>query len=109
MKKNKQEGYKFSDKTHPLPAVLSVVIGAAALIMLLFLIIRSGMMGGEGGLSFGTAGVIMLLLAMAGLIMAGLSFRKHEIHYVFPVIGVAMNSVLTILYVVIYIAGIMSV
>lgn len=108
MKKRRADGYKFSDKTHPVQALLSVVFAAIALITLLVLFIRSGLQGGKAGLSYGVIGVLMLFLSIAGTTLACISFRKSDIRYLFPILGAAANTLLLLTYAALYILGMMK-
>lgn len=108
-KKNKQEGYKFSDKTHPVFGIVSVILGSAALMGLLALFVQSGLRGGKGSLIYGAMGLLLMLAAVAGLFLACASFRKREIHYTFPIAGLILNGILSLTYLVVYLVGIFTI
>lgn len=108
MRRRGQSSYKFSDRTHPVMAVISVLIASAASIALAVMCILSGLHGGTGSIVYGIAGIIMMFSTIGGLVLAVLSFRKESVHYTFPVVGAVMNGLLSVLYILIYIFGAVS-
>lgn len=93
-------------KEHPLVAVVSVCMAAAALISLFLLVFLSFASDGKSGVWTGGIGMLMLIVTTAGLTGSLFSFRKPEISWKYPMIGSIGNGILMILYGMIYISGI---
>lgn len=104
-KNKKRNNYKFSNKKNPLSSIISVVIAFVVLAGFFVLCIQSALSGGNGDISYAVVGIGMFLLSMVGLVLAVLSFRKPDIRYGFPIVGMVMNGILFILYLMVYIVG----
>ena len=105
VKKARSNKYKFSTKTHPAEGVLSFVLGMISLGILVAVCALSGRERGGSGIIVGVFGMLALLLAIAGLLMAFHALRKKDIHFRFPVAGGIVNGALTIAYLIIYVRG----
>lgn len=95
----------FSDKTHPTSAIISVLFAAISIVTIFALCIYSGLQGGIGTLFMGLIGIIALFLSIAGFILAVISFKKNEIHYRFPVLGLFFNGVMMVGLIILYTLG----
>ena len=104
-KKEKRRKKKFSLEQHPLEALVSTGIGVLSLLALLTAFVLSGKAGGNGGLYLGGMGLLCFFMNLAGLCFAMKGFRKPEIRYVFPVLGIAINSLLMIGCLLLYLVG----
>ena len=84
--------YKFTNKRHPLKAVMSVnlaLIGIVALIVSIYLSYRGG---GEGNARFATALFLSFLMSVVGLILAVISRTEPDRYYLFPNLGIILNA-----------------
>lgn len=105
-KKEKRGRQKFSLEQHPLEALISSGIAVLSLLALLIAFILSGKAKGNGGLYLGGIGFFCFLMNLAGLYFAARGFRKPEIRYVFPVLGIVLNSLLMIGCLLLYLVGV---
>ena len=103
--KARSNKYKFSVKTHPIKAIFSVLLGVISFVMLMISCYLSWQNRGNLGIMIGLFGIIAFLVAIIGFIMAFTSFKRKDVHLRFPLIGIALNVVLIIIYVAIYVMG----
>ncbi|MBR5422017.1 MAG: hypothetical protein IK115_12805 [Lachnospiraceae bacterium] len=84
--------YKFTNKRHPLKAILSVnlaLIGIVALFLSIYLSYRSG---GEGNARYAAALSLSFLMSLAGLVLALISRTEPDRYYLFPNLGIILNT-----------------
>lgn len=105
LKRNK-EMIHFSGRRHTKLGIASAITGAIVLLGFLIISMISGLAGGKGGYILGIIGVVFFLMAVAGFIMAYQAFRKKDIFYRFPIIGIVLNGIMVILLLIIYMLGI---
>ncbi len=103
--KARSNKYKFSVKTHPIKAIISVILGAISFIMLLFSCYFSWQNRGNLGIMIGLFGMIAFMIAISGFIMAFTSLKRKDVHLHFPLIGIILNGGMTIVYIAIYVMG----
>lgn len=97
--------YKFSVKTHPIQGIISFGLGLASLAVLAVSCYLAAKSRGNIGVMTGLLNVFAFIMSIGGVILALTAFRKKDIHMRFPVLGIALNGILTIVYLVIYITG----
>lgn len=83
----------FTNKKHPLIAIMSTILGGISVLSFAFGIIRSFVLSGDITGRFGFAGALAVLYAITGLILSLISFKKKESFHLFAVIGVVLNTV----------------
>lgn len=105
MQSKKRNNYKFSDKVHSKYGIVSVIIGMVAFITIIVSTYISSKSAGNGGLVLGLAGFIALLMTIYGFFAAIKALKEKDIFYIFPVIGMALNGLLLVMYVILYIVG----
>lgn len=105
MQKRKRKNYKFSDKTHPVPGLLSFCFGMAALVSIAVSSIISFRAQGNGGIFIGFLGFVSMILSIAGVVLSIISLKKKDIHYRFPVMGGVLCGFLTLFYIILYVIG----
>lgn len=103
--KRKKRSYMFTDKTHSIEAILSVIIGVAILITLLVLSVKSSQSGGNGPILYGIISFFSMIVSLGAFIVAAMTLRDKETFRVFPVLGTILNGVLFIALFVIYMMG----
>lgn len=106
VKKARSGKYKFSVRSHPKQGIISFSLGIVAVIAFLSVCIVSGNSKGTSGILVGAVGVLAFAVSIVGFIFAVLALRKKEIHYRFPVAGIILNSILAMVLLITYIAGI---
>jgi hypothetical protein len=104
-KKRKKEGLRLTDKKHPVQGIWSTVLGILSLVMFLILCIMSGEEGGASGIEIGFMGIFCGVVSIAGFILALLALRRENIRQLFPSLGVVINGLMILLYLLVYIAG----
>ncbi|WP_310603750.1 DUF6142 family protein [Anaerosporobacter sp.] len=106
MKRKKKEEFKFSNKYHPLQGILGVIFAVIALIAIGVLFYISSKSSGNAGAWIGLVGGVVFAINIVGFILSILGFRKQEVYYRFPIIGILMNGCLFIMFLLLYIVGI---
>lgn len=106
MVKRKKEVFKFSGRNHSIRGLISVIIGGITLLALIILSVISSLSGGNGGLILGIIGMVLFVMSIAGFILGIKSCREKEIFYTAPVVGMVLNGLLSIVFFVLYMVGI---
>lgn len=96
---------QFTDKTHPVPGIISVILGFCSFVLLLVLCILSSKAKGAAGMEVGTLGILDFAVSLTGFIMAVKCYRKEDIYLLMPSIGAALNGILVILCMILYVMG----
>ncbi len=97
---------RFTEKKHPVRAIISVVIGIVSLCMMLTLFILSGTLFGNGGAIFGYLGIVDLFLALIGLILSMECVRMEDIYFTFVKVGIVINGLVLLNMAGLYVLGI---
>lgn len=107
-KKKYKKNYKFSDKTHPIMGILSVIIAIIGLITFGTICMQSGLQNGSTTFVMGLIGVLLFVVSIVGFILAIKSFKKNEIHYRFPILGLLLNGFMMVLFITLYVLGLVG-
>lgn len=105
LKRNK-EMIHFSGRRHTKLGIASAIIGILVILGFIIISIISGVEGGKGGFVLGITGMLFFGLAVTGFIMSYEAFKKKDIFYRFPIIGVVLNGIMIIFLLIIYMLGI---
>ena len=97
-KKRKKDGLHLTDKKHPKQ-------GIASTILFLVLCILSGQAGGNAGIWIGIWGVVLAVINIWGFVLGMISLKLENIRQLFPSLGVIINGLMVLMYLVIYIIG----
>ena len=73
---------QFTDKTHPVTGIFSVIIGVLALAGLVALCLVSSSRKGNSGFLSGVLGLLVLAAGIVGFIMAAKCYKRDEIYMV---------------------------
>lgn len=103
--KRKKRSYMFTDKTHSIEAMMSVIIGIIILVTVLVLSIKSSQLGGNGPILYGIISFFAMIVSFAAFIVAAMTLRDKETFRVFPMLGTILNGVLFITLFVLYMMG----
>ncbi len=106
MHKRDKEMIHFSGRRHTKTGIASTVIGSIAVLTFIALSVVSGMAKGKGGFILGLIGLLLFALTVFGFVLSYRAFKKKDIFYRFPVIGIVLNGFMTILLLILYIIGI---
>lgn len=103
----KRRKIQFTDKVHPKQGICSLVIGAICMISTLLLFIGAGKARGNAAIWYGYVGMLTMFASFAGLIVAIRCFQKEDIYYTTPTIGIILNGLMTLMYVVLLFVGVL--
>ncbi|MBQ3899643.1 MAG: hypothetical protein IJ195_01350 [Lachnospiraceae bacterium] len=87
----KKRSYIFTNKKHPLIAIMSTVLGAVSLLSYAFAIVRSFTLVGNISLRFGFGGFLALVYSLIGAVLSLYSFKLKDTFHLFPAIGLVLN------------------
>lgn len=96
---------QFTDKSHPVMGIISMIIGSCSFILLLVLCIFSSKAKGTSGLEAGVLGVLDFFASVLGFVLAVKCCRKEDIYMITPTIGAVLNGLLVILCMILYVIG----
>ena len=100
-----KRSYKFTDKKHTKQGMASTGFGVAAFLLLGIGFWMAYQNAGAGGSVTGLLGLWSMLFSVVGFILGMKGFQEEDVYYLFSQIGVILNSVLFILWVLIFIVG----
>jgi len=95
----------FSGRRHTKMGIASAIMGIVVVIGFLALSIRSGLAGGNGSFLLGVLGLLLFVLAVCGFVLSYQALKQKDIFYRFPVIGVVLNGIMTVLLLIVYLIG----
>lgn len=104
----KKETIQFSGRRHTGLGILSAAVGIAAVLGFAATCIVSGIYGGEGGFIIGIIGILLFALSLFGFIISYKALKQRDIFYRFPMTGLITNGIMMVVYVILYIIGIVS-
>ncbi|MDD5949056.1 MAG: DUF6142 family protein [Lachnospiraceae bacterium] len=102
---NGKKSYNFSDKTHSRDGRLATVLGAGAWLLFGFLVVESILTKGSLGIWFGLLGMVDVIIALAGLVIALMSFREEDSLKLFPRLGTLLNGMVLLILIALFIIG----
>lgn len=105
MLKLKKSNFMFSNRNHSKKGMLSTFLAVLTIITLLILSILSSRTGGNGSMLLGGFGLCALILSIAGFMIGLQSLKEEEVYYSFPVVGTTLNTIILVVYLIIYIMG----
>ncbi len=106
MEYHKKKGsYMFTNKKHPLEAILAVIIAIIIFITIGALSYFSSTSGGNGPLLYGIVSFWVMFLALAAFIISLFSIRKKDVFYLFPVMGAVLNGIIFLGLFLLYMSG----
>lgn len=100
-----KRSYKFTDKKHTKQGMASTALGVAAFLLLGIGFWMAYQNAGAAGSITGLLGLWSMLFSVVGFILGMKGFQEEDVYYLFSQIGVMLNSVLFILWVLIFIVG----
>ncbi|MBR6382135.1 MAG: hypothetical protein IKS07_10755 [Lachnospiraceae bacterium] len=86
----KRKGYIFTNRKHPLPSIMSTILGAVSLLSLLGAILASYRMGGQVPGRFAAGGALAAVYALVGLLLALATLRKEDTYRLFGILGTVL-------------------
>ena len=104
--KREKNSLRFSGKRMSGLGIGATVVGAIGWIVFAALSVYSASVDGNAEAFVGGIGLLDAGLSIAGVIMAYRALQERDIYYVMPVIGMALNAILFIVYFSLYFMGI---
>ncbi len=95
---------KFRGRHNSWRAVLFLVTGSIAIVLFAVLSILSAIEG-ETRFSYGVAGIAAALVSLIGLIVSITATQEKDVFMSVPVAGMIVNGISFLLYVIIYVLG----
>lgn len=91
MRRRRQRGYKFTEKTHSRRGIAATVL--AALLLGMFFVFLYLAFAGQGNLSmyYASAGVFAMILSCVGILLAAMSLREEDSFQLFPRLGLVLS------------------
>lgn len=102
MKKRK---IKFTDKKHSRNGILSTILGAVSAGLLFCLLAAAYLTFGQAGKVVAVLGLLAFFVACAGAWYGVLGRREEDSYRLFPDLGIGINGLLLVGFVMIYIMG----
>ena len=102
MKKRK---IKFTDKKHSRNGILSTILGAVSAGLLFYLLTAAYLTSGQVGKAAAVLGLLAFFVACAGAWYGVLGRREEDSYRLFPDLGIGINGLLLVGFVMIYIMG----
>lgn len=97
---------KFTNKKHSLMGFVSIIIGAAALILLIISFIIAFKAKGSAGEVVGIYGGLALIIGLFGFLIGMFSLRNKEVFYTFSWIGIILNLIVWLVMICIFLIGV---
>ena len=104
--RKKKGSYMFTNKRHPVEAILAVIIAIIIFVTICVLSFYSSRSAGNGPLFLGIVSFWVMLLALGSFIVSLFSMRKKDVFYLFPVLGTVLNGILFIGLFILYMVGV---
>ncbi len=104
--KRKNKMIHFSGRRQTKMGIASVVIGVLDVLGFLVICLISGLAEGKGDSILGLIGIFLFILAITGFFMSYKSFKKKDIFYAFPIVGIILNGFMTVFLLIIYLIGV---
>ena len=97
--------FDFSDKSHSIDGKIATVIGMIAVALFIFLTYKSIATKGELDYIYGIIGIGDLILGICGVIIASKSFREEETLKFYKKLGLILNLIIVVLFVLLFLTG----
>lgn len=86
--------------------LISLVMGILSCVCLLVLFGISSLSAGNGSLLLGAIGLGMCVFSIVGCIIGVKASKEKDIYYKAPIIGLVLNGLLSVIYLILYMLGI---
>lgn len=105
-RRKKAEGeLRLSSKKHPRRGIASTCFAILSILLFGAACIYSGTLDGKAGMEIGIAGLACIVISITGFVFAWLALHEENIKAVFPTVGILLNGLLVILYMILYLLG----
>lgn len=96
----------FSGRRHTKTGIIATILGVVVVAGFSAISLASGLNKGNGGFVLGLIGILLFAISVTGFVLAYKAFKKKDIFYSFPIIGVVLNGLMMVILLIIYIMGI---
>lgn len=100
-----RRNYKFTDKKHTRQGIMSLALGAAALILTAVSLSMAYRLSGGAGSAVGLMGILALLCSITGFVLAVRGFQEDDVYYISSQTGALLNGILFIGWAIVGIIG----
>ncbi len=83
--------YIYTNKSNSPKAIMSIIIGVITMVSLWYAVYATYRNGGEALPRYGAVGILITILAFAGLILGILSKTEPDRFYLFSYVGIVIN------------------
>lgn len=90
--KNKNKGYKFTNRRHPKKAIVSTIFGSMSLFFLILITILSYRSGGNVPTGYAFTGLFALAFSVIGMYLGVVAVKEFDRFKVFAWIGIVLNG-----------------
>lgn len=104
--RNGKKSYNFTDKTHSKDGRIATAMGSIAVVVLLFLVVCSIVSKGSLGIWYGLTAFVDAIVAFSGMVIAVGSLKEEDSLKMYPWIGVFLNASVFLIFLVLFIIGI---
>ena len=104
--KREKTSLRFSGKRVSGLGIGATVMGAIGWLVFAALSVYSASMDGNAETFVGGIGLLDAVLSAVGIVVAYRALQERDIYYVVPIIGMALNAILFIVYFSLYFMGI---
>ena len=105
MARRKRNSYKFTEKTHSKPAIVSFSIASCSLLMYLIFIYLSYKVGGNLSAYYGSFGFLAMIGAVAALVISLPTLKEEDSFTLFPRLALVTSVLSTLCWIGTYISG----
>lgn len=95
----------FSGRRHSKLGIISTILGVIVVAGFITLSMISGLNKGNGGILLGILGILIFGMSILGFVFAYKAYLQKDIFYRFPVLGLILNGLMSIVMLIIYILG----
>lgn len=85
-------GFIFTNRNHPMKAVMATVLGSLAWITLIMAVYLAYRDGAELAVRFGMAGLLSFLFGLGGFVLSVMSRLEKDKYYLFSYLGIGLNG-----------------
>lgn len=96
----------FSGRRHGRLGIISTIIGVMVVLGFITISIISSSDIGEGSLTIGIIGLLLMVIAIFGFVISYKAFKEKDIFYSLPIIGSLLNGIMIVVLLILYILGI---
>lgn len=100
-----KRSYKFTDKKHTKQGMVSTLLGVTGVALLIAGVITAYRMAEGAGSVTALMGFLSMAFSVIGFLLGARGFQEEDVYYFFSRIGIGLNGVLFILWVLIFVAG----